>query len=211
MTAPTTYAELLTTVENYTHRGNITADVPMLVQMGEAWLNTELKARDMITTADITTSTTDNFVALPTGFREMISFTDDYGDPLNQATYEQIERLRYGRTSQRPDHYAIGSRIDFESADSVARTFKLTYYQSLDIVNSNAPALAVLGKYPNLYVYASMLNFEPFIKNDQRAAMWAEFVNKTIDSINTKDSNDMRLLDSDFDTTSPGNILRGWE
>jgi len=208
VTAPITYAELVTEVENHSHRADITADVPMLIQLGEARLNRRLKSRDMLTTIDVATSTTNNYVSLPVGLIEIKAFSNDYGEKMIQVSHEELEDIRYALTDAYPRYYALGSRIDFERTDSNSRNYPMTYYKELDIASSSTEALAVLARHPDLYIYSAMLGLEPFMKNDKRITLWAELVNTTIKEINNRDNKSKKVLRSPLSSRHTHNILR---
>jgi hypothetical protein len=48
----------------------------------------------------------------------------------------------------------------------------------------------MLQNAPDVYLYGSLLELEPFIQNDQRVALWAAGYAKAIDTIQLQDDKD---------------------
>jgi len=201
------YSELKTAVANWLARSDLTSRIPEFIDMAESELNDELRAREMITTTNINPSQVNKYVSLPTGFLELIAFNDDFGEPLKEISYEELEERAYSSASARPEYYVIGARIDFERKANASYNFPMRYYQRLDIATDTTNS--VLTNWPNLYLYGSLIQAEPYIMNDERMPVWERRYKKALDKANYRATKNKRLLRTEF-AGEQFNILRGW-
>ena len=208
MSTPTNYATLQTEIANVLARSDLTSDIPTFVKYGEVDLNNRLRLREMIATTNINPSATLNYVSLPTGFLELISFNDNYGSPLQEMGYEEIADLQYGSGSGTSEYFALGARIDFERPGNAAHNYPMRYYQRADVVNDNAISTAILLNYPNLYVYSALVHAQPFIGDDSRIATWKAFYEGAVREANSRSIQNNRKLRTEFNAQR-FNILRG--
>ena len=206
--AITTYSELSTALANWLHRSDLTSRIPEFIAMGEGYLNRKLRVKEMEESATITPSQAVRYVSLPTGYMELISFTDDYGDQLEPANPELLEKLAYGIDSSRPRYYRISSRIDFESVADTAYSFTMRYFKRLDLETDLTNA--ALTNHPDTYLYASLMQSAPFIKDDQRILTWKGLMDDAIKAANSQSIRNKQTLRVDLPSmkTTP-NILLG--
>lgn len=202
-----TYAELKVAVEQkWPHRTNLSTFSEDFITLGEAHLNRVLRCREMETRAAITLSTSNNYAALPTGYMELISFTDDLGDELTEVSSEELEAMRYGASATRPQHYLISSRIEFERVADQAYSYTMWHFKKLNIVADSTNA--VLSRHPDIYLYASLVQAEAFIKNDGRIALWKEALNQAVAEANNQARRSKRTLRTEM-AGSRSNIIKG--
>lgn len=202
--AISTYSELQTALANWLHRANLTSRIPEFIAMGEAYLNRKLRVKEMEASSTVTPSTTVRYVALPTGYMELISFTDDEGEPVTAVSAEELERLAYGTSPARPYYYRVSSRIDFEAVADQAYSFTLRYLKRLDLATDLTNS--VLTNHPDCYLYASLMQSAPYIKDDARISTWNVMLNDAIKSANNQSTRSNQMLRTDFGGRS-SNIL----
>ena len=207
MTAATTYAELQTEIADYLARADLTAIIPNFVKYAEVKMNNDLRLREMIATVNINPSAVNTYVALPTGFLEIISFNDDTGQPLQEVDYEHLENHKYGAGSGRAELYAIGARIDFERTASDALNFPMRYWKRLDLITDTTNA--VLTNYPQLYLYGSLLQATPYIRNMEMLTSWKQFYEEAVKESNHRSVRHNKKLRTEFKGQS-FNIIRGY-
>jgi len=163
----------------------------------------------MIATATINPSTTDTFVSLPTRFLEPISFTDDLGDTLQQVHPDELAERAYAANNYRPEYYAITSRIEFPRKADSSYDFKMVYYKGLDLATDGTND--VLTDYPNIYLYGSLAQAEPYLKNDGRIQTWISLYEEAVKTANNRNQQNLRKLRTDHPgVNSSFNILRGY-
>ncbi len=177
------YSDLQASVGNYLHRGDLTAIIPDFVTLAEAKINRELRIRAMENTATGTMAAT---VALPTGFVEMISLTVESGGvtwPLIYVTPSSINT-----NSSSPVNYSIvGDNILFDSSGT-GYTYNLTYYKKFDALSAGVNWL--ITNAPDIYLYATLLEASPYIKDDARISTWAQMLVDSVERLGKADKKD---------------------
>lgn len=207
--AITNYTELQTAVSDWLHRGNLTAQIPDFIDIGENHINNDLRVRSMIDTVNIVPSTTVRYVDLPERYHEIISFNDDFGDQMQQVNPNQLEIIRYAAGTFRPEFFSITNRINFERIADQAYNFPFTYYKKLDISTDNTNQ--VLTDYPDIYLYAALIVAEPYILNDQRSGTWNQLYQAAVKKANSREQKSTKTLRSDHPSArTPFNIFRGF-
>ena len=114
--AITTYSDLKTSVANYLARSDLTSQIPDFIQFAEIRLRRELRIRQMLSSATLTTTGGTATVNLPSYFLELKNIYVD-GDPTWTLTYLTPSTLiRNGRTYEagKPSYYTIlASQVKF--------------------------------------------------------------------------------------------------
>lgn len=204
----TNYNELKEAVEaKWPHRTDLTAFSADMITLGESHLNRRLRIREMEESATVTPSTSVDYVALPTGYMELVSFADDLGDELTEVSADQLQALRYSAASVRPECYRITSRIDFECVADQAYSYTMHYFKRLDIETDTTNT--VLTSHPDLYLYASLVQVEAFVQNDQRIQLWKSLLEEAITDANNQSRRNKRLLRTELASVRPS-IIRGY-
>lgn len=208
------YTELQTAVGNWLARSTLATRIPEFITLAESEMNygsdrtDALRLRSMIETVNINPSTTETFVALPDGFLELIEFSDDLGEPLQEIGYEELEQRKYASAASRPEYFVIGARIDFERKVTASRDFPMRYYKRLDIESDLTND--TLTNNPNLYLFKTLEMASEYIMNDQRAQYWRRKYRVAAKSANTREARDHRKLRTDVSRGQRFDILRGW-
>ena len=208
MTAATTYAQLLTETADYLARSDLTAVLPNFVKYAEVKMNNDLRLREMIATVNINPSSDNTYVALPTGFLELISFNDDTGNPLEEVDYEALEDYKYGAGSGRAELFSIGARIDFERTASDSLNFPMRYWKRLNLIVDTSNT--VLDNYPQLYLYGTLLQATPYIRDQQMLQSWKMFYEEAVKEANYRSVKNTKSLRTEFNRRQSFNILKGY-
>ena len=203
----TNYSELKTAVGDWLARPELTSPIIDFIAMAESKMNNELRLRSMIATVNINPSQVNKYVSLPTGFLELISFSDDTGDVLQEVDYEELEDYRYRSGSARPELYSIGARIDFERLAGASHNYPMRYYKRLDIATDSTND--VLTNHPNIYLHGALLQAEPYVQNDERMVMWKAMYDDAVKEENWRDNKNKRKLRTEFSQRQSFNVLRG--
>lgn len=184
--AITTYAELKTAINSYLDRDDY--DVDTLIDLAEARHKTDIRVRDMITIS--TTSTSARRVSLPAGFLEMIyiRLKTDPVTILDELNIHEMSRKRR-ETTGKPEYYTIHSDIEFDVTPDDSYTLEMVYYKSFTPLSSTSTTNALLTRSPGAYLYAALIEAEPFGFNDERLPLWNGMYNETRDRLNEMDKN----------------------
>jgi hypothetical protein len=174
------------------------ARVPTFIQLFEAKMNRDLFTRQMETRVQAITDpalTSDpEYVALPPDFQTMrrIRMTSDTGkSPLDYVTPVQMDEMRYERqdTPGRPRKFTIfGNEIELFPTPGIAVTLEMIYRQNLPSLNANASNW-LLALAPDAYLYGSLMESAPYIKEDSRIAVWGAGMTSALTDLNNLGSN----------------------
>lgn len=179
-----TYTELKTAVEAWTHRSNLTSMIADFVSMGEAYLNRVINTPDMEETATITTSTSDRFASLPTRCKQVKSLSNTNGELVRPALAGYVQAESIGASSGMPRFYAVTDRIEFDRISDQAYSFECIYTKKLDIEADTTNWL--LTDYPDVYLYASLMYAAPYIKDDARVSLIKGMLDEAISAVNSQ-------------------------
>lgn len=189
-----TYATLVTAVENWLARDDLTDRIPEFITLAEAKFNRVLMHPSMekrsTTTVD-TGSTAPEYISLPSDFQTMrrIRLSGVTGKPaLEFMSQTQIADFRYSRdnVTGQPTKYSImGSEIELAPTPSQNYVLEMVYRANISALTSTNTTNWLLTLAPDLYLYGSLLEAAPHIKEDERLPMWASAVSTVIDQLNT--------------------------
>ena len=188
-----TYSTLQTAVANWLDRSDLTDRVPEFIALAEATFNRVLRLRAMETTVADTTPSGSKEDALPTGYLQMreIHLTTTPVVSLAYITPEIMYRIRAGSTSGKPNSYTIvGDNILFGPTPDGAYDYSMTYYKAFDALSDAAPTNWLVTNAPDLYLYGTLLQAEPFLMNDERVPLWERGVRQVINDLQQQDDKD---------------------
>jgi len=188
-----TYATLKTAVANWLDRSDLDDRLPEFIALGEATFNRVLRLRAMETTVADTTPSGSKEDALPTGYLQMreIHLTTSPVVSLAYITPEIMYRIRAGSTSGKPNSYTIvGDNILFGPTPDGVYDYSMTYYKSFDALADGTQTNWLILNAPDLYLYGTLLQAEPFLMNDQRVQLWERGVRQIVNDLQQQDDKD---------------------
>lgn len=202
-----TYSGLLTSLDNYLgQRVELQPVYPDFVFLAEQRMYRDVRAREMI--RRVVALLNETWEWLPADFVKMRRVTVYPGSQTNTffgpvrltgMTTGQLE-AQYAATSEYPipEAYAIeGLQIRFAPALSLQtvptgvidptpyRNFECVYYARFAHLNStDTTTNALLATYPELYLYGSLIEAEPYLVDDQRLVVWKAMYDDAVNRIN---------------------------
>ena len=173
--ALTTYSDLKTSVANYLARSDLTSQIPDFIQLAEIRLRRELRIRQMLSSTNLTTTGGVGTVNLPSDFLEVKNIFVD-GDPTYTLEYLTPSSLeRNGRTYEagRPTRYTVqASTLKFSPEPDTTYTIPLLYYAAPAFLSDSNTSNVFMANCPDLLLYGSLAEAEPYLMNDARLAVW---------------------------------------
>jgi hypothetical protein len=179
-----TYSDLKSSVASWLHRSDLTTQIPDFIALCEASLNRKLRLRTMETTSTLTLTISNRTVSLPSGFLEPLSLEIvESGDGNESLTnyLRQPQQLRIDASSSaRPLYWAIrGANIEFENIAD--KTYSLSFGMVEAFALSDAsPTNWLLTNQPDLYLYGTLLQAAPYLRDDARIQIWGQFYEKAL-------------------------------
>ena len=171
-----TFAQLKTAAANWLDRSDLTDRIPEFITLAEARFNRILRIRDMETVSTaISTSAGTREYNLPTGFVQMREFhlSTDPITPLAYITPEMMSRMQAGSTKAKPEVFTIiADKVRLGPNPDAVYTTSMLYYKAFTALSDSATTNDMLTNNPDVYLYGTLLEAEPFIMNDERVGLW---------------------------------------
>jgi len=183
-----TYTDLQAAAASWLHRSDLTARVPDFIALAEAKMNRRLRTRQMIFRADAQIG--DEYSAVPDDFLGAIAVSIANSPPvrLTQFTPDQIESLAQGQETGSPRYYSVvGQEFRFYPVPGAEYPAKLTYYQMIPALSDSNATNWMLTNHPDAYLYGTLLEAAPYLKDDARISIWAELYTTVLADIEAAD------------------------
>lgn len=183
------YPTLLAAIKNWTDRTDFDAVAPVLVGLAETRMNRDLRVREMLQRETAALSAGVQYVDLPDDMVELKSvrpITSPPSRPLTVMTLdEQQEHLSENiQTSQVPTSYAqLGNQISLSPQPTGAFALEIIYYGQIPTLTLVAPTNWIIGKWPDAYLYGSLVESAPYLRDDDRMQMWKDRFEEILNEI----------------------------
>jgi hypothetical protein len=179
-----TFAELKTAVADWLLRADLTATIPTFVMLAEARMNRDPRLRTIDAVTRGTLSVTGQFTSLPSDFGRAINI-ELQTEPVVPLEYRSPQALDYVRSitpTGDPRFYSIiGDELEVAPVPSSA-TLGVIYYRKIPSLSDAAPTNWLLTSAPDLYLYATLCESAPYLKNDDRVGVWEGIYNARCDA-----------------------------
>jgi hypothetical protein len=189
----TNYSDLQSTIADYLARTDLTSQIPLFIQLAENRLRRDLRIRPMLKVVTTATTASDPTVALPSDFLEMRDLHIE-SSPIQTLVYQNPSNF-YRNTkastadSGAPKFYTVmGSEFQFAPIPDSAYTLKMVYYAAPTYLSTSNSSNVFLANSPDLLLYASLGEAEPYLMHDERIATWAQLYDRGLNSLTVSDS-----------------------
>ena len=187
------YTELQTAVANWLDRDDLTARIPEFIALAEARFNRVLRIRSMEAKYTANTVAGQRNLALPASYIQMRNFQVN-SNPLTTLSYvtpEIYDRLWGGSTSGTPKFYTIlANEVSFGPIPATVMEVEMLFYKKFENLSGSVATNWLITNAPDIYLYGSMLEAEPFIMNDERVPLWAQALHQGISDLQEQDNKD---------------------
>jgi len=191
--AISTYSELQTAVANWLDRDDLTARIPEFIALAEARFNRVLRLRSMEAKYTANTVAAQRNLALPASYIQMRNFQVNTS-PLTTLSYvtpEIYDRLWGGSTQGTPKFYTIlANEVSLGPIPASVQEVEMLFYKKFDNLSVSTTTNWMITNAPDIYLYGSMLEAEPFIMNDERVPLWAQALQQGISDLQEQDNKD---------------------
>ena len=187
--AITTYAELQTATANWLDRTDLTARIPEFIELSEANFNRVIRQPDMVTKND-SFSLTSRYNTLPSDTLEIVRIVLDLTPVivLEYLTPEEISERRVSMSATgKPYYFTVigGSSNQLEVVPSPDSTYtsSIVYYTRIAALSDSATSNWLLAAHPDIYLFGTLVEAEPYLKNDERMPMWTSRLDKALTAL----------------------------
>jgi hypothetical protein len=174
--AISTYTELQTAIADWLNRTDLEAVIPNFISLSEASFNRTLRLSSQIKLTTLTV--TDSATPLPVDLLEIESISPalDYRSP------ELFLRDEPGTYTLIGGEMRVCVTVPVEQ-------IKLVYYARVPSLSNTQTTNAVLTAHPDLYLYTSLAQSAPYLKEDARLAVWGQMAGQILEAVRIDDEN----------------------
>lgn len=168
------YVNLQAAIADWLNRSDLASVIPSFIELAEGELRKDPRTRRK---RSIVFPVTADGIALPADFYSLESWAHagpTYFGPISTVGDDQIERLklRVGETGA-PRYVALlDGKARFAPAPDQTYTTEMTYWRTFERLGSGRLTNWLLQEAPHVYLYASLIQATPYLKDDERLPVW---------------------------------------
>ena len=167
------YTDLRIAVAEQVGNREISDVLDRFTKQAEAFLNRELRCREMLTNATLTFAS--GLAPLPSDFIEVMTLFDANGKPMPAAVYGVARRNGY-------EYSVTATSVFVYGLDGATRD--LEYYAKLPTLTASLTTTNwLLAKSPNLYLYAVSLEAAKWLKDAELSTAMAGLLKDEMQSL----------------------------
>ena len=184
----TTYAELQAAAANWLVRGDLTQRIPEFIALAESRLNRVLRARLAESEVSLTAIVGTRTMPLPAGFAEPLALWIVRGGVREALRFIEPSLLGASSLQGRPCSWSLdGASLAFDRPCDQAYGLVLRMLAKFALSDA-APTNALLTDYPDAYLFATLCEAGPFLRDAELASAYEARLERAIAEINTKDA-----------------------
>jgi hypothetical protein len=173
--AITTYSELKSAVADFLNRDDLTSAIPNFIALAEATLNRRLRAPEMVTRATVTVDA--EYENRPADWMETIRYqiTTNPITVLEFVTPEEaiIQKTKFSTSGVPLFFSTVGTQFQHVPVPDTSYTGELMYYARIAGLSDSNTSNWLLTANPDIYLYATLIQSAPYLKEDERISVWA--------------------------------------
>ena len=190
--AITNYGELKSAIGDFLNRSDLTSVIPTFIDFAEAEFNRVLRIRQMVARAEAVIDT--RFSAVPSDFieaKDLVIVTGTPVTPLQFVTQQEMAQIRNEELTAagKPLYFSVvGGQFEICPTPDDEYTLEMSYFAKIDALTDDADTNWLLTDYPDLYLYTSLMHSAPYLKDDERLAVWAQLATKAKEELIARDT-----------------------
>jgi hypothetical protein len=174
-------------IADFLNREDLAAVIPTFISLAEADINRVL--RDYRMEKRSTAQVDAQYSALPGDWLETIR-VQIVGDTsrLELVSDGALADMRAMRNDAggKPTHYAhTAGGLELFPTPDAEYTVEVVYFAKVPALSVSATTNWLLSAAPDVYLYGALTQSAPYLKDDQRAPVWAGLYQNAISSLNT--------------------------
>lgn len=188
--ALTNSTNLVTAVGDWLLRSDLTSVIPDFIALSEARMKRDPRVRQLART-DFTVDAETETTSVLTNFEELESIYLD-GDNSRYAELDVVSpgalheyQRRYGPTGMPRAVAVVNGTLVFAPVPDQSYSFVASYYQSFDALTTTDSTNWVLTSHPDAYLYGALTEAAPYMKDDERIAIWSQRYDTALEEIRT--------------------------
>jgi hypothetical protein len=178
--AITTYSELQSTIADWLNRDDLTSVIPSFITLAETQFNRQFRSPDMVTRATVTID--EEYEDRPSDWLETIRYqvTTNPITVMEFVTPEEaiIQKTKFSTTGTPLFFSTVGTQFQHIPAPSTTFTGELVYYGKIPALANDNTTNWLLTSNPDLYLYGSLVQASPYLKEDERISVWVSIYDR---------------------------------
>lgn len=180
------YSALKSSIADWLNRDDLTSVIPDFVSLAEAQIERRVPTQRLVTRTNLTVSS--QFTSLPSDFvaaKSLVLTSTSPVRPLEFVTEDEMDAKRVVyQTTGKPVYFTvIGTTAEVVPNPDTSYTAELTYFQTLAKLSDSAPSNWLLERHPDVYLYGSLLQAAPYLRDDERVGMWTTLYGQAIEDM----------------------------
>lgn len=179
----TTYSELQTAISNWLNRSDLTDRIPEFIALAEARFKREYRLRKV---QSRTLSVSADDTALGSDYKSLIDLYHDgstYFGPIqivDPSTLATKKALTLGTTGA-PEYAAvIAGELRMAPVPDQSYSLKMVYDSQITPLATSSTNW-LLDDAPDVYLFGSLVESAPYLRDDDRVALWESRLEKAIE------------------------------
>ena len=175
------YITLQTTIADFLNRGDVDDQIKQFIQLSEARIRRDVRESAMQTRAE--TPIASEYFELPCDWVSTIRVTVD-GNILRLADGYNMERFEMIGVPAFYRH--VGSKLQFLPPASNEKPMRcvLEYMAEIPHLSDETPSNWLLDRYPDVYLYGSLLTAAGYLQDDGRVPLWTQAYGEAVAAAN---------------------------
>ena len=175
------YTDLITAVEDWMNRGDLSGSVQAMIALAEARMRRKLESVFGEVTDSLTT--TDGTAALPSDCRTLNRVVYNYYNVPRWSGFSTaaLDSADYATS---PFAYTVEAG-QIRLWPPVDVTLTVFYQQTLTSLSEDSPTNEILSNHPDLYFFGAMMFAEGYVANDERAGLFKQLFDEGLDEVAT--------------------------
>lgn len=180
--AITNYGELKSTMSDFLNRSDVDSIIPTFIDFAESEFNRTLRVRQMVFRAEAPIDT--RFSAVPADFleaKDLVVVTGTPVTPLQFVTQQELAQIRNEEitTAGKPKYFSVvGDEFEVVPTPDAVYSVEMSYYAKIPALTSDSQTNWLLTDYPDLYLYTALSHSAPYLRDDERIAVWTGLARK---------------------------------
>lgn len=175
------YATLQSAVADWLHRADLTTRIPDFIGLAESRISVDLRLSNQQKAA--TGTSAGGTITLPTDFRQAQALFVPWGGTERELPIRppaDVPKTQGVSTAA----YVQGNTILVNGDDT---DYRLVYFSGIPALTDDDPVNWLITAYPNVYLYASLLEAMPYLKDDARINVWGSGYQNAIAALAAQD------------------------
>lgn len=183
----TSYDDLVAAITGWLHRSDLRPQVPTFIALAEARINRIAQIRAMEIETPLVIQAGTRTAPLPVGYSSPLAAWLE-GECRRQLTALVPETMYVRSGAGEPAYWCIdGANLAVDCPADVDRTVTLRY-RGVFRLGVDTPTNVILVNYPDLYLYGSLLESGPFIRDVDSMNLWREMYARAVAEVNRNES-----------------------